>query len=97
MSIKILNEFPGEIEVKNKWNDDTDSLDAYDSLLDMMTEGEQEAGSIGPFAFELIASEGGEGQGESACRVYKFTDTRDGSVQYIGCLLYTSPSPRDCS
>ena len=28
---------------------------------------------------------------------YKIIKTEDGKVTYLGCLLYTSPSPRDRS
>jgi hypothetical protein len=42
-----------------------------------------EGGNVGPFEIKLEDYEGGEGQGESAFYVYKVTDTRDDSVEFM--------------
>jgi hypothetical protein len=42
-----------------------------------------ESGDVGPFKIEYEDSEGGEGQGENAFYVYKVTDTRDDSVEFM--------------
>jgi hypothetical protein len=54
----------------------------YESLREMFSNMYQET-RIGPFIVKEEASDGGQGQGESAWFVYQVIDTRDNTVEFV--------------